>query len=222
MKGIIFDFNGTLIFDRQAHEDSWHHLIPKLRGTGFSENEFKEHVHGRTNREIFSYVFDKELTEKEAEVYGEEKESLYRTYLVKDKNACSLVQGLESFFDALKEMNIPMAIATASPASNVAFYRERFHLDQWFAEDHIIYADGTMPGKPDPAIFNKAIEVLGLPAHECIIVEDSPLGIRAAIAAGAGRVIGIWANEEVLAELDQLPLYKKIQNYDELDMEIFK
>ncbi len=220
MKGIIFDFNGTLIFDREAHEASWHKLIPEIRGYGFTEEEFKEHVHGRTNREIFSYVLGKELTEEESEEYSEQKESLYRTFLVADSQACRLVYGLEAFFDLLKANAVPMAIATASPYSNLAFYIKQFHLDRWFTPERMVYADGTMHGKPNPAIFLRAIERLGLPAADCVVFEDTPLGVRAALAAGVKRVVGIWAEQAVLDELEKLPLYQKIQNYCDMNMDI--
>ncbi len=220
-KGIIFDFNGTLVFDTQEHEASWHELIPKLRGAGFSEEEFKHHVHGHTNREIFSYVYGRELTEAEGVEYGEMKESLYRDLFAANPAAFHLVPGAAAFFDLLADNGIPMAISTAAPESNIRFYRERFGLDRWFSEDRIIFADGTLPGKPDPALFNRAIGRLGLPAESCIIVEDSTLGIRAARASGAGRLIGINETAEGREILNGCGLYRVISDYCGMDLRIF-
>jgi len=220
-KGIIFDFNGTLVFDTRQHEASWHDLIPRLRGTGFTEEEFKQHVHGHTNREIFSYVYGRELTAAEGDEYGEMKESIYRDLLSSNPKACRLVPGVEAFFNLLKDNGIPMAISTAAPAANIRFYREQFGLDRWFDEERIIYADGTLPGKPNPALFNRAIDRLGLPAESCIIVEDSTLGIRAAQASGAGRIIGISETAEGRELLRGWGLFRVISDYAGMDLDVF-
>jgi len=219
--GIIFDFNGTLIFDTDAHERSWHKLIPEIRGSGFSEQEFKDHVHGRTNREIFSYVLGRPLSEADALPYGERKESLYREFLVQDPKACQLIPGAAAFFELLKNAGIPIAIATAAPASNIAFYRSRFGLDRWFPTERIVYADGTLPGKPHPALFLRAVERLGVPARDVIIFEDSTLGVQAAQAAGVGRVIGICPDEAARDVLERFAVHRTVSDFTGLDLSVF-
>ncbi len=220
-KGIIFDFNGTLVFDTDAQEQAWRTLIPELRGSPFSEAELKAHVHGRTNREIFSYVFGRPMTEEEALPYGERKEALYRGFFSADPVACRLVPGAEAFFARLHAAGIPMAIATAAPASNVAFYRTQFGLDQWFPEARIVFADGSLPGKPHPALFLKAIEQLGLPAEAVVIVEDSALGVQAAMASGAGHVIGISADGAIRQGLLAMGVDHVISDFEGLDLTLF-
>lgn len=220
-QGILFDFNGTLIFDMGVHDRAWEILIPELRGRGFTGQERLDHVNGRTNREIFSYVLGRDLDEEEARPYGERKEALYRELLVRDPEACRLAPGAEDFLELLRAEGIPCAVATAAPASNLAFYRERFGLDRWFPEDRIVYADGTLPGKPHPAIFNRALERLEIPASSAIIVEDAVLGVQAAMAAGAARIIGVHADEAVRASLEPLPLYRLVPDFRGLDLSIF-
>ena len=219
--GIIFDFNGTLIFDTDAHERAWHKLIPEIRGSGFSGQEFKDHVHGRTNREIFSYVLGRPLSEADALPYGERKESLYREFLVQDPVAGHLIPGTVAFFDLLKREGVPMAIATASPASNIAFYRNRFNLERWFAEDRIVFADGTLPGKPHPALFLRAVERLGVPAGDVIVFEDSTLGVQAAQAAGVGRIIGVCPDAAARAVLERFSIHRIVSDFTGLDLSVF-
>ena len=217
-QGIVFDFNGTLIFDMGVHERTWQRLIPEIRGASFTEQELQDHVNGRNNREIFSYVLGRELTEEESRPLGERKEALYRELLEQDPEACRLAPGAEAFLDLLKSHGVPRAIATAAPASNIAFYRKRFALDRWFSDDRIVFADGTLPGKPDPALFNRAIERLGIPPAACVIVEDAVLGVQAARAAGAGRIIGVHADETVRASLEPLPLFRLVPDFRDLDL----
>ncbi len=219
-KGIIFDFNGTLVFDTHAQEQAWHTLIPELRGSPFSEEEFKAHVHGHTNREIFSHVFSKPLTEAEALPFGERKEALYRAFFQADTEACKLVPGAEALFNLLSGAGVPMGIATAAPASNVAFYKERFGLGRWFSEDRIVFADGTLPGKPHPALFLLAMERLGLPASQVVIVEDSTLGVQAALASGACRVVGIHPEAEMRERLLAMGCARAIPDFRGLDLSL--
>lgn len=219
-RGLVFDFNGTLVFDMHVHDRAWDILIPEFRGRGFSDQELLDHVNGRNNREIFSYVLGRELSEEESAPLGERKEQLYRDLLTRSPEACRLAPGAEEFLDLLQAHGIPMAVATAAPASNIAFYRQHFHLDRWFPGDRIVYSDGTLPGKPDPAIFNRAIERLGVPAASCLVVEDSVLGVQAAQAAGAGRIVGIYADEKTRASLEPLPLHRLIPDYRGLDLSV--
>lgn len=132
--GIIFDFNGTLVFDMRVHDRAWEVLIPEIRGHGFTRQELDDHVNGRNNREIFSYVLGRELSEEESRPYGERKEALYRELLTATPEAFRLAPGAEEFLDLLASKGLPMAIATAAPLSNIRFYQEHFGLDRWFPE----------------------------------------------------------------------------------------
>lgn len=218
--GIIFDFNGTLVFDMRVHDRAWEVLIPEIRGHGFTRQELDDHVNGRNNREIFSYVLGRELSEEESRPYGERKEALYRELLTATPEAFRLAPGAEEFLDLLASKGLPMAIATAAPLSNIRFYQEHFGLDRWFPESRIVYSDGTIPGKPDPAIFNRALERLGLPASSCLVVEDSVLGVQAARAAGIPRVVGIHADEATRVSLEPLNLDRLVPDYRHLDLSV--
>ena len=132
-----------------------------------------------------------------------------------------LAPGAVDFLDFLKENNIPRTIATMSEKDNVDFYIEEFQLAKWFNIDKIVYADGTLPGKPAPDIYIKAAKVLNLKPEECIVVEDAVSGIEAARAAGIGKIIA-------MASMESVDLYKNIpavsqiiKNFDEIDRKNF-
>ena len=52
----------------------------------------------------------------------------------------------------------------------------------------VVYDDGHIPGKPNPTVFNMAIEKLGVKPEDCIIFEDSAAGVEAAYKAGVSAV----------------------------------
>ena len=68
MKGIVFDFNGTLYWDSHLHYDAWRNFSAKLRGYPFSDDEMKKKMFGHTNEDIIAYAIgkkpSKELVEK--------------------------------------------------------------------------------------------------------------------------------------------------------------
>jgi beta-phosphoglucomutase-like phosphatase (HAD superfamily) len=87
---------------------------------------------------------------------------------------------------AARERGMKLAICTASTPENMALAFERFGLDA-HVDTVVSPADG-LRGKPHPDIFLEAARRLGVPAADCIVFEDAPLGIEAARRAGMPAV----------------------------------
>lgn len=191
MKGIIFDFNGTLFLDTPKHEMAWRRYAKEELGIEVSKETYYRYFHGSTNPLIYEQLYKKPIPPELIGTFGEEKERLYREECIKDKENLEFAKGAYELLDFLEENNIPHAIATSSEIGNVNFFRELFPLDKWFGGGRIIYDDGTVRGKPHPDLYLKAGEKLGVPMKDLIIVEDACAGVKAAKASGAGLVIGI-------------------------------
>jgi beta-phosphoglucomutase-like phosphatase (HAD superfamily) len=194
--GVIFDFNGVLLWDNHLHEEAWRRYSAQLRGAPLSDEEMKHQVHGRVNRDIFAYLLGRPPQPAELEAMLDEKESLYRRLAVDAGDAYRLSPGATDLLDWLAAHAVPRAIATSSPWVNVAFFIERLALRHWFVADHIIYDRGHYPGKPAPGIYLEAAARLGLPPEQCVVVEDSIAGIQSAHAAGVGEIIAIGPPDE--------------------------
>lgn len=192
--GIIFDFNGTLLLDTPMHERVWRFYSTKLRGRPLSEEEFL-HMHGRPTRFYLEYLLGRTLNNSETEYHSEEKEKIYRKMCLDLGPDLELTTGADSLLDFLKSRGIPCTIATASAKPNVDFYFETFHLGKWFDFDKVVYDDGSFPGKPDPQIYLRAAQKLGLPPQDCIVAEDALSGIEAAHSAGIGCIVAIGTKE---------------------------
>lgn len=176
---------------------------------------------GHTNEDIIEYAIGKKPSKELVEKYAKEKEALYRKQCLMDKANFHLAPGAIEFLDFLKEKNIPRTIATMSEWDNVEFYIKEFHLGRWFEVDKIVYSDGTIPGKPAPDIFLIAAERIGLKPEDCIVVEDAYAGIKAAKAAGIGKIIAITSMEtpgfyKQMPEVDSI-----IKNFNEFDRNLF-
>lgn len=218
IKGIIFDFNGTLFEDSKLHEDAWRDYSAKLRGTPFSDEEMHKYMFGRSNEEIITYAIGRKPTPEECLKWANEKEAYYREMVLSKPECIHLVDGAEEFFDYICEKNIPHTIATGSEKTNVDFFVETFNLKKWFDVDKIVYDDYKIKGKPDPAIYLKALEVMGLNAEDTLVFEDSYSGITAANNAKIGRIVAINENPENFQHKDKV--FKVIKNFKEVDESI--
>lgn len=218
IKGIIFDFNGTLFEDSKLHEDAWRDYSKILRGTSFSDEEMHKYMFGRSNEEIITYAIGRKPTPEECLKWANEKEAHYRQMVLNNPECIHLTDGAEEFFDYICEKGIPHTIATGSEKTNVDFFVETFNLKKWFDVDKIVYDDYKIKGKPDPAIYLKALEIMGLNAEETLVFEDSYSGITAANRANIGRIVAINENPDNFPHKDKV--FKVIKNFKEVDESI--
>ncbi len=191
VKGVIFDFNGTMFLDSPLHERAWIDMAKKLRTEPLGIEEFYANLQGRTNLQIITYLLGRQPSDIELSQITEEKELLYRTRCSAPDGLHTLAPGVESFLNQLKPTGIPFTIATGSYLPNVQFYFSHLHLEKWFDFEKVIYDDGTYPGKPSPDIFLKAADKIGVKTADCLVFEDSYAGIRSAVAAGIGRIVTV-------------------------------
>lgn len=203
IKGIIFDFNGTMFQDSDLHEAAWIKMIKHYAQGNISEKEILKNIHGRTNDEIISTFIANDLSVEEVIALGTEKESYYRKLCIQNKQRLVLTSGLTEILNKIKKIKIPMTIATATTKENVDFYFEKFQLEQWFDYQQVVYDDGTFPGKPAPDIFIKAADALTVPPDKCLVFEDSYSGIIAASRAGIGVLVAIDNTGKLKEILDE-------------------
>jgi len=221
VKGIIFDFNGTLFWDSQLHMDTWRDYSAKLRGTPFSDDEMLKYMFGRTNEDIIEYAIGRKPDKVLVEKIATEKEALYREICLQNPEEFMLAPSAVEFLDYLKANNIPRTIATMSEWDNVEFYIKEFNLAKWFDIEKIVFSDGTIPGKPAPDIYEIAAKKIGVNIRDCVVIEDALSGIESARCAGAGKIIAIASREPVEFYKDLDCVSQTITNFDQIDRKIF-
>lgn len=188
---VLFDFNGTMVFDGHYHEEAWQEFSKIVRGTPFSKEEMQM-MHGKPNVKIIEYL-KPGISLFEAMELSKEKEALYRKIAMNDFKHYKLVAGLEKCLDLLHEHNIPMNIASASILENINFFVDVFKLDRWFDPTAIIYDNNTYENKI--AMFKDAAERIHTDIKDCYVFEDSFSGIQCAHEAGVKGIICIGNQE---------------------------
>jgi beta-phosphoglucomutase-like phosphatase (HAD superfamily) len=184
LQALIFDMDGTMVDSMPTHAETWG-VLARRHGIAVDLPDLMRRTTGRTGLECMRILFDRDLSDVEAQAYVHEKESLYRE-LFAPKFA--EVHGFSAFAEAARARGLQIGVGTAGDRHNVAFVYANLKLHPLPAV--AVGGDEGLPGKPEPAIFLEVARRLGVAPAHCIVFEDAPLGIEAARRAGM-RAVGI-------------------------------
>lgn len=146
------------------------------------------------------------VTNLQLPLTAEEYLSERNKQLLEQMPNCKILRGIEDTVRHLKNSGIKQAIATSSPRD--LLQAKRTGKDDFFALfDAILCGDDVTHGKPHPEIFLTAAKEIGAEPSECVVFEDAPAGIRAAVSAKMTSVA--LPNDKVDVELyrEQNPTY---------------
>ncbi len=181
LKGIIFDLDGVICFTDEYHYLAWKTIADEM-GIPF-DRTVNNRLRGVSRMESLEIILEKNpgpaLTDEKKRELAERKNGIYRESLglMSEKD---LSDEVRETLDALRAKGLKLAIGSSS--KNTPFILERIGLKGYF--DAVSDGNNITRSKPDPEVFLKAAEFLGLPAESCIVVEDAVSGAQAGHAAG--------------------------------------
>ena len=183
LRAVIFDVDGVLVDSYRAHLRSWQELGQRL-GYSLTDEQFAESF-GRTSREIIRHYWDPAATMSDSLVDEHDawKEACYRRIIAEEFPA---MDGAVELIDALRDAGLQLAVGSSAPPENVTVVLEQLDRQQAFAAT--VNKSDVQRGKPDPQVFLLAAQRLGIAAGKCVVIEDAPVGIQAATAAGMASV----------------------------------
>ncbi|GAA3938335.1 HAD family hydrolase [Streptomyces gulbargensis] len=94
------------------------------------------------------------------------------------------VAGAAEVLGRLAREEIPYCVASSGSHERIRVGHRTAGLDSWFRDENIFSAEDVGRGKPEPDLFLHAAARMGVAPERCVVVEDSGLGVRAALAAG--------------------------------------
>ncbi|MFI5664011.1 HAD family hydrolase [Streptomyces sp. NPDC051684] len=94
------------------------------------------------------------------------------------------VDGVVEVLERLTADGVPYCVASSGSHERIRVGHRKTGLDKWFGDERIFSSQDVGRGKPAPDLFLYAAERMGVPPEKCLVVEDSPLGVQAAVAAG--------------------------------------
>lgn len=175
--------DGVIVDSNPFHKIALKQFCKKY-GKDLSEEELREKIYGRRNQDWLVKIFG-DLDNTTMKRYADEKEELFRKLYERDIKALA---GLQDFLNEVKALDIPAAIATSAPRSNVDFTLKKTGLASYFKT--ILDDSFVKEGKPHPDIYLKAAAALDFAPQHCVVFEDSLAGVESALSAGC-KVVGI-------------------------------
>lgn len=182
----IFDLDGTLFETKEANFRAYKKAFHSVGIELLSEHYDK----------LFGLRIDGLLREIAPEITEDEKKEIIRKKAIYYREFVQLVRpnrALINFMLSMRKSNKICLVTTASKI-NATFILEHFDIKEIF--DVCIWGEDVKLGKPDPECYLTCLERCSIPSDECLVFEDSEVGIEAASKAGLLNVIRVLFDEK--------------------------
>ena len=205
-KAIFFDMDGVLFDSMPYHAKAWEEV---MRANGLPFTAYDAYLNeGRTGQSVIqeaSNIVNKPCTDEQIEeIYRQKAETFKRM----QPNGAQPMDGIREVLSFLHEQNIKVWVVTGSGQLSLFAQLSTLH-PTLFVREQLITAYDVTHGKPHPEPYLKAWERSGFKKEECCVVENAPLGVRAAKNAGLFTIAvntGILENERLSQEKADLVL----------------
>ncbi|MDN3588382.1 HAD family phosphatase [Pedobacter aquatilis] len=206
-KALLFDLNGTMIDDMEYHNKAWHTVLNDDLNANISYADVKLQMYGK-NDELLQRVFGQGyFTHQQMDDISIKKETIYqKDYL----NELKLINGLTELLNKAKSAGLPMAIGSAAIPFNIDFVLDGLNIRNYIKA--IVSANDVAESKPHPETFLKCAELLHINAADCLVFEDAPKGVEAALNAGMKCIVLSTAHNA--EDFDKYPnVLKVVKDY---------
>lgn len=199
---VIFDMDGVIVDTEPVHHYAYHQHFREL-SIAISPEMYHSFT-GNSTRNIYQRLKEQFALEEEVEKLVDTKRLLFNAAF-DSKEDLFLLDGVENLIKDLHANGVQLILASSSAKVTIDRIFKRFNLYPYFT--HIVSGEDFPKSKPHPAIFEHAASLSIAPKHECIVIEDSTNGIKAAKAAG-------------LFCIGYDSFHSKLQDYSEADLVI--
>ena len=184
IKAFIFDMNGTMIDDMAYHARAWYNILNDDLNAGLTWDEVKAQMYGKNDDLLIRIFGDNYFSNEKIRELSIEKERRYQQAYLPN---LALLEGLQQFLEKTKEAGIVMAVGSAAIPFNIDFVLDNLNIRHYFKA--IVSADDVVTSKPDPQTFLDCAALLNVAPADCLVFEDAPKGVEAALNAGMRCVV---------------------------------
>jgi beta-phosphoglucomutase family hydrolase len=177
IRAVIFDLDGVIVESEDAHIEAEKQIFQK-HNVKISTEELHTYT-GTTAKVMFTELIAKYKLSITFEEINSQKEEILLKLLEQDGEP---TKGVLNFIRELKRREIRLAVGSSSTKKLVNYILNKLNLTDTF--DRVIAAEDIGHSKPDPEIFLKAATELWVKPSQCLVIEDSKLGVEAAKSAG--------------------------------------
>jgi beta-phosphoglucomutase len=210
---IIWDVDGTLVDTAEQHYRAWARLAAEIQQP-FTRADFAA-TFGMRNPEIIRKLFFRDADDARCLELGERKEQLYRASVREE--GVRLLPGVERLLNGFAAAGLPQAVGSSAPPGNLELLLGLTDTLRFFSA--VISGDDVLRGKPDPEVFLKAAEKLGVAPARCIVFEDAVAGVEAARAGGMSCVAVTFVGHHPAEKLQAAGADLVVSSLEEIDIE---
>ncbi len=173
---IIFDCDGVLVDSESLAAEIFSEVLAKF-DISFAPDQCFQKFHGKTLSACYQWIEQNFKTQLPANFDGLLRAETSRQFALK----LQPVVGIQLVLKSLSQNNIPFCVASNGDHEKIAHSLSVTELDVFFK--HRFSSEDVLKGKPDPDLFLFAANQMGFSPQDCIVIEDSDSGVRAAQAA---------------------------------------
>ncbi|MBI3032562.1 HAD family phosphatase [Candidatus Woesearchaeota archaeon] len=177
---VIFDMDGVIVDSEGIWDKATAEALKKY-GKNYQRDILKVMCVGKGFRESCGILLDYYDLDIKIDDFIDERRKLVMDYYNKE---IDFIPGFLVFFKKVKQQQLKTCVATASGQMFIDLIEKKLKIYSLFNNNIYSIADVNHVPKPDPAVFLFAAEQLGVKPEHCIVIEDSPNGIKAAKNAG--------------------------------------
>lgn len=184
---ILFDMDGVICHTNPYHSKAFQAFFSK-RNMFPTQEEFEQHMYGKSNSYIFSHFFGRSIYGEELLAFEDEKESLFREIYA---DQVTPIEGFMPFLESLVKNEYKLGVATSAPMANLNLIIDHLGIRSYFKS--LMASENVTNHKPDPQVYLKSAGNLKSHPSQCLVFEDSFSGVTAAINANM-QVIGVLSS----------------------------
>lgn len=214
IKTVIFDMDGVIVDTEPVHKYAYFKHFQEL-GIDVTEELYATFT-GNSTRNVFQKLKDKFQLQEEVENLILRKRSLFNDAF-DTKPDLELISGVYDLIVDLHRNDVELILASSASKGTIERVFNRFKLNEFFS--HKVSGEDFPKSKPDPTIFIHAASLSKNLKDECIVIEDSTNGVKAAVGAGI-YCLGYNSENSKLQNLEGASIL--VNDFNEIDAHFIK
>ncbi|MDW3213190.1 MAG: HAD-IA family hydrolase [Ilumatobacteraceae bacterium] len=195
---VLFDLDGVITPTAEIHERAWSALFEPW---GFTPTDYLRHVDGKPRYDgVRSFLESRGVDlpwgdpsdppgDETVCALGNRKNDMFNEVL--DRDGIAPYPGTSAVLELLDEHRVPQAIVSSSKNARTVLRAAGMEGRFPVVVDGVTAVERDLVGKPDPAMFHHAADLLGVTHERSIVVEDASSGVAAGAAGGFAFVLGV-------------------------------